>query len=686
MQGLFESGVWRIRLLGLALMFSLPAPGAAVIGPGPILTGVFASIVPGSAVDLTSQGEIDWVHWGLYTESSLDRKAGVVAQISDFTQLDATNGLSYLFQFSDNANGYSWSDGTPTAAVTNTTTGVWLYRLPPVGTGFQITAPADPATRTLQVYVGAFSARGQFEAYLSDDSAPGYVDKSLSNNRGNGPSGVYTITYAAGNTGQKLIVRWSLESSSGPDGNVTLQAAALTSSTANNPPFVALTGLPGNNNFPAGGNLTLTATANDLDGTIVNVEFFVNGLKLGESASSPYSYTWTNVPAGIYVLTARTKDNQDAISTSSPVELFVNGPGGSMEGSITVPPDLPRTVNLTMEGLRDWAHWGASSNSLFNHKGNVVPQIGDSTRPGTNLVQRYADNYTGYTWTDGWPILETNQTTTGVFLGGTNDGFELSVPADTTSRTLKVYVGLYGAQGTFQSWLSDFSAPSYTDATLSSRFGNAYAVYRLTYAAASPGQKLIVRYRSLRLFDVDYGNVTLQAATLVVNSAGNLPPIVQFMNPTNGAILTPPASFTFEVAAWDHDGQVQQVEFFNGASSLGVSPASPYRVPVSGLPEGNYTLWAVATDDLGARATNAVNIMVKTLPAAVVILSPARSGTDFSFSFAAESGRHYSVALSDSWPGANWQTLTNLTGKGLVVTIRDANSLVTQRFYRVEAQ
>src|SRR5947208_2374787 len=164
---------------------SLPRLHAAAASPG--VSGSFASITAGSIVNLSSTGENDWVHWGLYTETSLDRKAGVVEQISDFTVLDSPSGSASVYQFADNANGYSWSDGTPTAVVTNTTTGVWAYGTPLIGSGFQITAAADTSVRTLKVYVGAFGARGKFEAFLSDGSAGGYTNTSLFN-RANGPS------------------------------------------------------------------------------------------------------------------------------------------------------------------------------------------------------------------------------------------------------------------------------------------------------------------------------------------------------------------------------------------------------------------------------------------------------------------------------------------------------------------
>ncbi|HXJ71947.1 MAG TPA: Ig-like domain-containing protein, partial [Candidatus Dormibacteraeota bacterium] len=233
-----------------------------------------------------------------------------------------------------------------------------------------------------------------------------------------------------------------------------------------------------------------------------------------------------------------------------------------------------------------------------------------------NAVELYADNYTAYSWSDGTPMTSAANLTKGVFTTGMTNGFELTAPADTTSRTLKVYVGLYAAQGNFQAWLSDFSGVAYTDTTLSNYFGSSYGMYTLTYAAASPGQTLHLRYRSSKLFDQHFGNVTLQAATLVGNSGGNVLPSVNISSPASGMVLTAPASFTFAATASDGDGSVSHVEFFNGATSLGIDPTTPYSVPVDNLAAGTYTLSAVATDNLGAKATNSVSIVVNNLPTA----------------------------------------------------------------------
>jgi hypothetical protein len=75
---------WLPRFLFLVAFISV-SQVARSAAPGPSLAGSFNSVPAGSAVNLTAEGEADWVHWGLFTETSLDRKAGVVPQISDFT-------------------------------------------------------------------------------------------------------------------------------------------------------------------------------------------------------------------------------------------------------------------------------------------------------------------------------------------------------------------------------------------------------------------------------------------------------------------------------------------------------------------------------------------------------------------------------------------------------------------------
>ena len=508
----------KFLLLVLTVVGSLAAPSS----PGAsTLSASYSSIPTGTTVDLSAAGSLDWVHWGLYTATSVDRKAGVVPLISNFKVLYNTfdsNVYAFAYQFSDNANGYSWSDGTPEAVVTNTTTGVWAYATPPpqFGTGFEVSAPADNSTRVLRVYVGAFDATGKLDAFLSDGSVPAY-SQTLSNTRGNGPSWVFTFTYSA-SPGVDLVIRWTVLLNTRPDGNVTLQSAALSGNGVNNPPFVSITSPAENSAITASTDLNITAAASDLDGAITKVEFYDGDTRLGEATSEPYTFLWHNVPPGYHVLSAVATDTNADFASSTPVEVFVNGSGGTLSGSYSSPTNR---VNLSVEGTADWAHWGLSTNSIWDHKKGVVQKISDFTLMGTNAVQTYSDNFTGYSWWDGTPTLVASNSPTGVFVTGITNGFQIVLPADTAPRRLKIYAGLYGARGNFQAYLSEFSAKAFTDTSLTNLYESSYRVYTLDYSAASAGQSLIVQYRSLVLYDLEFGNVTLQAATLQENSSAS---------------------------------------------------------------------------------------------------------------------------------------------------------------------
>jgi hypothetical protein len=68
------------------------------------------------------------------------------------------------------------------------------------------------------------------------------------------------------------------------------------------------------------------ADATDADGSIAKVEFYANGLKIGESTEPPYCYWWTNVAVGFYTITAVATDDQGATGTSAPVTVEVRHP------------------------------------------------------------------------------------------------------------------------------------------------------------------------------------------------------------------------------------------------------------------------------------------------------------------------------------------------------------------------
>ena len=199
-------------------------PGLDLSPPSPDLrqvAGHLSGAVADSAnrtVDLTS-GARDWVHFGLNAPGDLNRKAGITPLISNFTPL----AVATLHRFTDNHVTFTWSDGSPTASSSGTTSGVYYNSSPK---GFQITAPADTATRTLKVYVSAYQADFVLTAHLSDSSAPDYTDTQTNNVNSTSIYREYTFVYNAATVG-KLQVSWYDSVDHNGVGNVTLSAAVL---------------------------------------------------------------------------------------------------------------------------------------------------------------------------------------------------------------------------------------------------------------------------------------------------------------------------------------------------------------------------------------------------------------------------------------------------------------------------
>ena len=187
-----------------------------------------ADPAPGQT-DLTSEGTADWVHWGQGGKEAINRKASGGNKIGALADI----GTGYRDATVGEGMSVKWSDGSPTARVDDSHSGLWLNG---VGHGYRFTAPAGVQEHVLRVYVGGIEGAGcTLTAHLSDSSAPDYVSPTFDGNLSNpwspvpgGFSGVYTLRYRAAGPGQTLVVTWTLASE--PNrflGQARLQAATL---------------------------------------------------------------------------------------------------------------------------------------------------------------------------------------------------------------------------------------------------------------------------------------------------------------------------------------------------------------------------------------------------------------------------------------------------------------------------
>ena len=176
-------------------------------------------------------------------------------------------------------------------------------------------------------------------------------------------------------------------------------------------------------------------------------------------------------------------------------------------------------------------------------------------------------------------------------------------------------------------------------------------------------------------------HASLGMTGLVEVVGAGVPPVVTITNPPDGITLSSPASLILAATASAKGATVTNVQFFQGAASLGSVATSPYSVPVSGLGVGDYAFSAVAADSNGLRGTNSITVHV-VAPVPIVLSAPQLlSPTDFRFDYSANTGLRYVIQQSSDLNA--WVPIKTNMAVGGLETFDDTNVLMNPGFYRV---
>lgn len=92
-------------------------------------------------------------------------------------------------------------------------------------------------------------------------------------------------------------------------------------------------------------------------------------------------------------------------------------------------------------------------------------------------------------------------------------------------------------------------------------------------------------------------------------------PYITLTSPVNNSVFFDTSSIEITADAYDNDGEVTNVEFFsNDTMKIGGRDTIPYSITWTDIPDGYYSLTAIATDNSGnQRTSNRVNIKVGSL-------------------------------------------------------------------------
>jgi N-acetylneuraminic acid mutarotase len=312
----------------------------------------------------------------------------------------------------------------------------------------------------------------------------------------------------------------------------------------------------GGSNFPPGADITIEAHATDSDGTIELIEYFVNGVEIGETTGGETEFTWDNVAAGNYTLTVRATDDDGAPATSSAVNITVSDPSATQPGLTGQYYDNQDLTNLKVTRVDPTVnfYWGTGSpdasvgSDTFSARwtGFVQPQY-------SQLYRFYVDGNNGVRlWVNDQLIIDRWTDAYGEVSGTINLQASVKVP-------IKLEFFEYS--------------------------GSANA--KLSWSSSSRSKQVIP---------------TSALSTSNNQPPPNTAPQVSVLSPADGSEFNDGDDIALSASASDTDGNVTKVEFLINGVEVGedANGLDGWNFVWNDAPPGIYSVIANATDDDGA--------------------------------------------------------------------------------------
>ena len=278
------------------------------VAPTISLTAPAANIINGTAMTFTA------------TAGDANGTVTGVSFYLDGTLLSTDNSSPYTASYTAAAGSHTlYAVAIDNDCVSTTSSTVSFTSAANQAPTVTVTAPTTTVAGTLLTFTASASdvdgTVSQVEFFVNNVSVG--VDNSSP----------YSVTYTAvlGSGQQVKAVATDNLGLTGTSNIVTMNVLA------NVPATVSMTGPAANGIYSSYVNagagtltpMTFTATAADSDGSVTQVEFFVDGVSVGVDATSPYSVVW-NSTSGTKVVTAKATDSNGAITTSATLTLVIN--------------------------------------------------------------------------------------------------------------------------------------------------------------------------------------------------------------------------------------------------------------------------------------------------------------------------------------------------------------------------
>ena len=443
----------------------------------------------------------------------------------------------------------------------------------------------------------------------------------------------------------------------------TSTAITLNCAAPNTPPTVNITAPAPDSTFRAGATVTITANANDPDGTVSEVKFYRSGNFIASSNGPVFSVPWTNIPAGDWQLTAIATDNGGATSNpSQPVHVIVQ-PNAAPTAHLTAPATgasyrAPATVSFTATA-NDSDGTVQQVDYLLN--GNVVATSNTSSSSyaatATGVAAGSYDVKARATDNDGATGISPETVTINVAanalpivtINSPANGAAITAPAD-----VPITATATDSDGTIAK--VEFFGDGVLLATVTS------PPYNATWFNVPLGSN---RQIAVRATDNDGGATT---ALRSINVTGIRSEITA---PPNGSTYVGPAAFDLVTKLAASSGLLTKVEFYDGSALLTSFDISPpgnpinFTLQLSAIGPGTHVYTAKVFDNSSRVATSPPITIVVTAPPNPPVVS-LTSPQPNAFYLAPAN-----VTLSaDVTPGANpVQKVEFFNGANLIATV-----------------
>ena len=306
-------------------------------------------------------------------------------------------------------------------------------------------------------------------------------------------------------------------------------------------------------------------------GNIDQVELYINGVLFGVNANYPYSFKWQPSVTGTYYLTALAYDDKNNVIASTT----------STTATLTPQPTTVIVGSLPSVAITNPADGGTISGG--------GPNNGQAT-------------------------IEATATTTNTGPSGANVGI-----ANVQFFQDKNLVG--GATATDGNAVNEYSVSFLPKQNLDPVTGKPIPSVLTAQATDNLG------FTSTSVAVTVSVNLGGSTTTTTIGKA----PTISMNAPADGSsvVVNTPVTLMATAQAMNSPGNVKQVEFFVGSTSLGKITAYPYSVSWTPTNLGTYAINAQVTDNVGNVTTsNTVNVTVTTEPPPIVnITSPVVGST-----------------------------------------------------------